>query len=62
MPHSKQVLLTTTPNIEGSRITNYLGPVSAQLVIGTGLLTDFFSSFTDLFVSTLLSRKAESDK
>lgn len=49
MPLPKQILLTTTPNIEGCRITNYLGPISAQLVIGTGLITDFLSGLTDFF-------------
>jgi uncharacterized protein YbjQ (UPF0145 family) len=43
------VLLSTTSSLEGWRVDEYLGPVSAQFVIGTGLFTDYFASWTDLF-------------
>lgn len=43
------VLLTTTSTLEGWRVDEYVGPVSAQFVIGTGLFTDYFASWTDLF-------------
>jgi uncharacterized protein YbjQ (UPF0145 family) len=46
--HTK-VLLSTTSSLEGWEIEDYLGPVSAKLVIGTGLLTDIFSQWTDFF-------------
>lgn len=46
---SKHLLLTTTSTLDGWQVDDYLGPVSAQFVIGTGLFADFFSGWTDLF-------------
>ena len=43
------VLLTTTSILDGWRVDEYVGPVSSQFVIGTGLFTDYFASWTDLF-------------
>jgi uncharacterized protein YbjQ (UPF0145 family) len=43
------MLFTTTSSLEGYEIEQYIGPITAHVVIGTGLLTDFFSSWTDLF-------------
>ncbi len=43
------VLLTTTSSLDGWRVDEYVGPVSAQFVIGTGLFTDYFANWTDLF-------------
>ena len=45
----KRMLLTTTSSLDGWIIQEYLGPVSAEVVIGTGLFTEFFSSWTDAF-------------
>lgn len=47
--HRGRLLLTTTSSLDGWEITDYIGPVSAQFVIGTGLFADFFSGWTDLF-------------
>jgi len=44
-----RVLFTTTPDVEGRRIVEYMGAVSAHSVIGTGVLTDFLTSVTDFF-------------
>jgi uncharacterized protein YbjQ (UPF0145 family) len=43
------VLFTTTSTIDGYRIDRYIGPITSHVVIGTGLLTDYFSAWTDLF-------------
>ncbi len=43
------ILLSTTSSLDGWRVDEYIGPVSAQFVIGTGLFTDYFASWTDLF-------------
>jgi uncharacterized protein YbjQ (UPF0145 family) len=43
------VLLSTTSSLQGWQVDEYVGPVSAQFVIGTGLLADYFASWTDLF-------------
>ena len=46
---SKPILLSTTSILEGWQILDYLGPISAQFVIGTGVFTDLFAGITDFF-------------
>jgi uncharacterized protein YbjQ (UPF0145 family) len=41
--------VTTTPNLEGMEIHEYLGPVFSHVVAGTGFFSDFAASFTDVF-------------
>lgn len=43
-----QIILTTTPSLEGWEIVEYLGPVSAQVVAGTGLFSDIAASVSDI--------------
>lgn len=43
------ILLTTTPVVEGMQIEKYFGIVSSNQVAGTGFLTDFMASFSDIF-------------
>ena len=38
------MLLTTTNNIEGRRITAYYGIVSGETIIGANIFRDFFAS------------------
>ncbi len=42
------MLLTTTPNIEGQRITKYLGIVNGEAIIGAKLVRDFFAGISDI--------------
>lgn len=42
------MLTTTTPNIEGKRITKYYGIVSGETIIGANLFRDFFASVRDI--------------
>lgn len=51
--------LTTGYNFEGYNITNYLGLVSGEIVMGTGFLADLKASLSDLFGT---KSKAYSDK
>lgn len=44
-----EVLLFTTPNVEGMPIIKYFDVISANQVAGTGFLTDLTASFSDLF-------------
>lgn len=37
------MLATTTPTIEGKRITRYYGIVTGETIIGANLLRDFFA-------------------
>lgn len=49
MANLKSVLVTTTPTVEGMKIKKYLKPVSAHIVAGTSLFSDFLASFSDVF-------------
>lgn len=42
-------IITTTGNIEGCPIKNYLGVINSNIVIGTNLFSDIAASFTDIF-------------
>lgn len=42
------MLLTTTPNIEGQRITKYLGIVNGEAIIGANFVKDFFAGISDI--------------
>jgi uncharacterized protein YbjQ (UPF0145 family) len=41
------VLITTTPNVEGHRITAYHGIVSGEAILGANVFRDFFASVRD---------------
>jgi uncharacterized protein YbjQ (UPF0145 family) len=41
-------IITTTFNIEGKRISSYLGVFSSEVVLGTGLLSEFGAGIADL--------------
>ncbi len=43
------MLLTTTPTIQGWRITDYCGLVFGEVIIGTDFARDFAAGFTNLF-------------
>jgi len=42
------MLITTTPTIEGKRITNYYGIVSGETIIGANVFRDLFASIRDI--------------
>ena len=42
------MLLSTTPNIEGKRITRYAGIVTGETIIGANIFRDFFASIRDV--------------
>ena len=42
------MLLTTTNNIEGRRITAYYGIVSGETIIGANIFKDFLAGITDI--------------
>ena len=45
----KDILVTTTSSIESLQVKQYLKPISAHIVAGTNLFSDFFASFSDVF-------------
>ena len=49
MASPKDVLVVTTPSIDGAKIKKYLKPVSAHIVTGTNLFSDFLGGMTDIF-------------
>lgn len=42
------LLITTTPNIEGRRVARYLGLVSGEAIMGANILKDFFAGIRDI--------------
>jgi uncharacterized protein YbjQ (UPF0145 family) len=42
------MILTTTPTIEGKRITRYAGIVTGEAIIGANIFSDFFAKIRDI--------------
>ena len=42
------MIVTTTPNIEGRRITAYHGIVVGEAIMGANVVRDLFASITDI--------------
>lgn len=42
------MIVTTTPNIEGRQIAEYLGPVAGEAVFGANIFRDLFASIRDI--------------
>jgi uncharacterized protein YbjQ (UPF0145 family) len=42
------MLVVTTPNIEGKRVTQYFGLVTGETIIGANIVRDFMASITDI--------------
>lgn len=42
------MILTTTPNIEGHRIQDYLGVVAGEAILGANFFRDFFARIRDV--------------
>ncbi len=42
------MILSTTPTIEGHRVTTYLGIVSGEAIIGAHIFKDIFASIRDV--------------
>jgi uncharacterized protein YbjQ (UPF0145 family) len=42
------MILTTTPSIEGRKITGYRGIVVGEAIMGANIVRDFFASVTDV--------------
>ena len=43
------MLITTTPNIEGKKIIEYLGIVTSQTIIGANFFKDILGGLRDIF-------------
>jgi len=42
------MLITTTPTIDGKRITRYLGVVTGEAILGANIFRDFFAGIRDI--------------
>ncbi len=42
------MLLTTTPSVEGRRITRYCGIVAGEAILGANVIKDFFAGIRDI--------------
>ncbi len=42
------MILTTTPSIEGYKITDYKGIVVGEAIMGANVVRDFFAGITDI--------------
>lgn len=42
------MIVTTTPNIEGHRITSYLGIVTGEAIVGANVFRDLFAQVRDI--------------
>jgi uncharacterized protein YbjQ (UPF0145 family) len=42
------MLVTTTPSIDGYRVTHYLGVVSGEAILGADIFKDFFAGIRDV--------------
>ena len=44
----QNLILTTTPNIEGKKITHYYGIVTGEAIIGANIFRDIFAGIRDI--------------
>lgn len=42
------MIMTTTPSIEGHKITSYLGVITGEAIMGANIMRDLFASITDV--------------
>ena len=46
--NAQQVILTTTPGVDGARITGYLGIVTGEAILGANIFKDLFAGIRDI--------------
>jgi uncharacterized protein YbjQ (UPF0145 family) len=56
------MIITSTNQIEGYKITQYLGLINVNVVLGANFFSDFFASFTDVFGGYSSSYQSKLDK
>jgi uncharacterized protein YbjQ (UPF0145 family) len=44
----QDLIVTTTPNLEGKKITRYFGIVSGEAIIGANIFRDIFAGIRDI--------------
>jgi len=48
MEDMPDMIITTTPTVEGRPITQYLGIVMGETILGANIVRDFMASITDI--------------
>lgn len=56
------MIITSTNDIKNYKITQYLGMINVNIVIGTNFFSDFFASFSDVFGGYSSSYQSKLDK
>jgi uncharacterized protein YbjQ (UPF0145 family) len=46
------MIITTTPSIDGRRITAYRGIVTGEAILGANIIRDLFAGITDILGGT----------
>jgi uncharacterized protein YbjQ (UPF0145 family) len=54
-----QVVVTTTPSIEGRRISRYLGLVTGEAIMGANIFKDLFAGIRDIVGGRSAAYEAE---
>lgn len=53
------MLITTTPDVEGKRITKYCGVIAGEAILGANIFKDLFAGIRDLVGGRSASYEAE---
>ncbi len=56
------MILTTTPSVEGSRITQYHGVITGEAIMGANIFRDFFANIRDIVGGRSEAYERELDK
>ena len=56
---SPSVILTTTPSIEGRKISNYCGIVTGEAIMGANIFKDLFAGIRDIVGGRSATYEAE---
>jgi uncharacterized protein YbjQ (UPF0145 family) len=56
------MLITTTPSVEGKRITKYLGIVTGEAILGANVFKDVFAGIRDIVGGRSATYEAELQK
>lgn len=56
------MIVTTTPGIEGKRITRYIGIVSGEAILGANVFKDIFATVRDIVGGRSATYEAELQK
>ena len=61
---TREIIITTTNNIDGHKVTRYIGVESVEVVIGTGAFSEFSSNIADMLGerSTAFEQKLQTAK